>query len=529
MNHKDGWLRGLLLALTLFGGCSSPTVRTSLHERPDIAPTTQPAAVEALELTGAAIEPMYGEVLSVDLPTVVQVAVADNLGIRRARQEVEAMRGRLESARGAALPVLLPTAAFEHVEGTVRATEGNLVGVGFDTFQPSIALQWVLNPGRIIYELVAAKKRLSATQELERAVVLATLETAGVQYYELVLAQARVAAARQAVDESEELLRINRLKVKGGVGVPADELRAEAQLAERQQGLATAVHAFYRASVALAVTLHLDPSVTLVPNVERIAVVDLVRSDLTIETLLEVAVDHRPDLERLRTLLEAASAERGATWWRGFGPGFALNYQYGGITGHADNVVGGQGVPGNLIVNPLSPGGSFSANPVANGLVKEGLLRGSRKGDGDHDRTFGFSDQQRIGAAASWRLSLATFGEIKTADAIQQQVLIDLERRLDTVRAEVVTAAQTSKTQRELIGMARRQVTSAEEALRLTQANLQAGTMTTLDVLQSQDAAARARLHFADAVVRFNQSQVNLLAALGLLDETSLVQSNGES
>ena len=46
--------------------------------------------------------------------------------------------------------------------------------------------------------------------------------------------------------------------------------------------------------------------------------------------------------------------------------------------------------------------------------------------------------------------------------------------------------------------------------------------MTTLDVLQAQDAATQARLRYAAAVVRYNQSQVNLLAALGLLDEGTL-------
>ncbi|MCH8054394.1 MAG: hypothetical protein IH895_10055, partial [Planctomycetes bacterium] len=46
-----------------------------------------------------------------------------------------------------------------------------------------------------------------------------------------------------------------------------------------------------------------------------------------------------------------------------------------------------------------------------------------------------------------------------------------------------------------------------------------AGTMTTLDVLQAQDAASQARLRYAEAVVRYNQSEVDLLASLGLIDE----------
>jgi outer membrane protein TolC len=61
--------------------------------------------------------------------------------------------------------------------------------------------------------------------------------------------------------------------------------------------------------------------------------------------------------------------------------------------------------------------------------------------------------------------------------------------------------------------------------LRLTQENLQAGTGLTVDVLQAEDAADRARYRYAMAIVRYNQSEVNLLAALGLIDQNSLLTS----
>jgi outer membrane protein TolC len=502
-------------------GCRHPGAGIAV-DWPTLSPTTQPAAA-ALELDAAQIQPMYRELMAIDLATIAKVTLADNLEIRRSRREVEGLRGQLESAVGSALPVVVPTALFEHVEGSVRAVEGNIVGVRFNTFQPSIAIQWVVNPGRVIYEIVAAKKRLNATQHQERAVVLETLRLTGIQFYELVLAQAQVAAAQQSVVEAQELLRINRLRARTGTGVPADELRAEARVAERQQDLLSALKAFYDASISLTVTLHLDDStVTLVPKVDRIPPIQLVSDEFTIDQLLQFAVVYRPDLEAVRMLAEAAEADRGATWWGAFGPQFQAAYQYGGITGRANNIVGGEGLPGNLIVNPLSANGSFVANPVANGLIKESLLRGSKRLDSRDDQTFSFSDQQRATAGAGWRLSLSAFGDLKTAKAAEEQIRIDAERQLDRVKAQVVRAEQASKTNRQLIDLADQQITSAEEALRLTQANLEAGTMTTLDVLQSQDAVAQARLRHAEAVVRYNQGQVNLLAAVGLLTEGAL-------
>ncbi len=469
---------------------------------------------------------MYTELLPVNLPTVVRVAAAQNFDIRLAQSFVEASLGEYESAVGGAFPAIVPTAVFEHVEGTVRATEGNLVGVGFDTFQVSAAIRWIVNPGRVIYDIVAAKKRLYATERQEQAVIQETLRRAVVQYYSLAFAQASVSAAHQGVMEADELLRISRLRSQTGAGVLADELRAEARLAERQQDLVSALNQLYNVSVALSLTLHLDSAVTLLPDVNELPPVTLVRADLQIDELLGFAMVFRPDLESVRQIAKAAEAATGSTWWSGFGPELALGYQYGGISGHANNVKGGEGIPSNLNVNPGSPSGSFAGNPLANGLIKEGIIRGSRRLDGRDDRTFGFSDQQRARAGVGWRLSLAAFGDLKTAKAVEKQAMIRAEQMLDVVRAEVVTAQQASVTQDQLVALARRQVTSAEEALRLSEANLRAGSMTTLDVLQAQDAATQARLRYAGAVVGYNQAQVNLLAALGLLSESAFFGSD---
>ncbi len=524
-------LRDYRLLLALFTlafvpiGCQKPTMDL-LPPRPSLASTEVTGDHEPLRLDASHIRPMYTELLPIDLSTVARVATAENFDIRLARSAVEASLGQYESTVGSAFPAIVPTAVFEHVEGTVRATEGNLVGVGFDTFQASAAIQWVVNPGRVIYDIVAAKKRLYASERQEQAVIQKTLRRAVVGYYSLAFAQASVSAANQGVIEADELLRITKIRVQTGTGVLADELRADARLAERKQDLVSALNNLYRESVALSLTLHLDSTVTLLPSASELPPIGLVRDDLEIDELLGFAMAFRPDLESFRQIAQAAEADAGSTWWSGFGPELALSYQYGGIMAQADSVESAEGIPSNLIVNPGSANGSFSGNPVANGFIREGISRGSKRLDGRDNKRYGFSDQQRGRAGVGWRLSLATFGQVKSANAANQQAIIRAEQMLDMVRAEVVTAAQMSKTQEQLVALARQQVTSAEEALRLSEANLSAGAMTTLDVLQAQDAATQARLRYARAVVGYNQSQVNLLASLGLLSEESLLLQN---
>ncbi len=505
-------------------GCSAPQ-RMPQPPRPDVRPEIAKVSDEVLQLDDSQIVPMYTELLPIDLDSVVWTASAENLDILKAREAVEASAGRYESTINSAFPAIVPTALFSHVEGSVRATEGNIVNVGFDTFEASVALQWIVNPGRVINDIVAAKKRLAATEHRELAIQQETVRRAAIEYYALVLAQARIAAAHQGVLEAEELARINRLKEQAGTGVTADRLRAEAQLARRQQDLIVALADFYHRSLDLAVTLRLDPTVTLVPSIDELPPIELVRDDLSIEELLGIAVAFRSDLAAVRELVEAASADHESTWWSGFGPEIALSYEYGGIMGHANNIEGGGGIPSNLIVNPTSPTGTFGSSPFANGVIKEGIQRGSARLDSRSDQSYGFSERQRGLAGAAWRLSLATFGELKTDKAVERTAVLEAQRLLETVGAQVVSAAQDRHATSALIGVSRQEVEAADEALRLSEAHLESGAMTTLDVLQSQEAASRARLAYAEAVVRFNQAHVELLAALGLMSPDSILRN----
>ena len=406
------------------------------------------------------------------MPTVVRVAMARNIDIKAAQQTVEASRGVYESSIGAIFPSLTPNVTALGIQGAISSSTGFAVAAFTHSF-PAGVIQWIINPGQVAYNVIASKRRLEASEEQDQAVVLETTRAAAVQYYDLVLNQAQVSVALQAIKEAEELLRIERLRLKAGTALPADELRAEADLALKQQNLLTALNGFYDASVALTVTLDLDPTVMLVPRAGAIRQATLVQEALPIDDMLVTAVRYRPDLEAVRTLLAAAEADKGATIWGGLGP-------QAQATG---------------VLAPKPPAGRMVDTEYRQPI---------------YNTTAGFN----------W--SLATFGRIKTAVANVNNAALNMDRLLDQVQATVVTAHQASLTNAKLIPKAKQEVTSAEEALRLTQKNLQSGTGLTIDVLQAQDAADQARLRYATALIRYNESQINLLAALGLIDPATV-------
>src|SRR5437588_2260345 len=320
---------GCVCIIASLPGCAAPLAHRA---HPSVAPTTQPSA--SLPADATPVKPMYRELTAVDLATVVKVARARNLDIRQAIERTRAAKGRYESNVEAVVPVIAPSVAYQHLEGVNQNANGTLAVANFNDFLPAISIQWILNPGRVVYDIVASKRRMEASEHQEESVALETTRLAVIQYYDLVLAQARLSVARQAVGEAEELLRLTRSRVEAGTGLPADELRARADLAARQQDLALALNGFYQASVSLTLTLHLDPLVTLVPQTAQTRQITLVREDLPIDSLLEIAADFRPDLQAARTLLRASKADTGAAAWGGLGPQLQAGYTFGGLQAH---------------------------------------------------------------------------------------------------------------------------------------------------------------------------------------------------
>jgi outer membrane protein TolC len=439
---------------------------------PSVAPSTQPTA--SLAIADAQMRPMYRELLPVDLPAVTRVATARSIDIKQAQERVAAAQGRYESSVEAVLPVIAPAFTFQHVEGVNQNANGTLAAANFNNLLPAITLQWIINPGAVVYDIVASKRRLAASREQAQATQLDALRTAAIQYYDLALTQAKVGVTRQAVAQAEEAMRLTGLRVRAGTALQSDEMRARAFLAGRRQDLLLAVNDFYQASVALTVTLDMDPTVTLVPSTGQLAQTTLVRDDLSIDELLGLAVQYRPDLRATRSLLAAVGADKKAVLWGALGPQLQAAYTYGGIKTRASG------------------------------------------------QTFDLQEQQKGSAGVGFALGLSVFGRTKIAQANQRSAALDAERQLIVLRSEVVAAQQASATSAAIIPIAQEQVQSAEESLRLAQANLKAGTLLLLDVLQSEDELDTARLRYAQAVARYNQSQVNLLAALGLLDSENV-------
>jgi outer membrane protein TolC len=442
LRRRQRWQLAILAPVTAaLSGCVDLQALRLPH--PSVAPEQQPAAT--LSVDASRVEPMYHRMFAIDLPTVIRVAMAGNLDIQAAQQRVEASQGAYEASIGGIFPSLTPSITAQRLKGVLGNAAGGFSIASVANVVPAAALEWVINPGQVAYDLIAARRQLEASAQQQQAVEQETARSAAVQYYALVLAQARVAATREALDQALELVRIERLKLQTGTGLPGNEMQAEAAFAAAQEAELNALNGFYDASVALAVTLHLDATTMLVPHIGTMAQTTLVREDMPIDAMLVTAVRYRPDLQAVRSLYLASQADTGSTLWGGLGP---------------------------QVVAQRTFFGAPPANQAADTLYT----------------------QQTYSATVGFNLSAEIFGRIKTATANARIAGIDVDAQLDKVRAAVVSAHQASITAAKLIPIADREVSSAKEALRLTQENRKNGTGLTIDVLQADAAAVRHRL-----------------------------------
>jgi len=484
MNKTVAGLLSCLCACCL-SACSQDFKIASNHADVSLLPSGE-AASPHFHLDRAHVPAMYRELMSINLAAVVKVAQADNLDIKIARQQVRKSRGQLASSVGAAFPVLAPTAIFNYNSGVARSTGGNIVTADFRSISPAAAIQWVINPGRVIYNIVAAKKRLNASRAQQAVVIQQTMENGAIEYYQLVQAQADVVAARDAEADAEELLRFAKLRLKAGTAIPADVASAEAEVASRRQGVLLALNRFYHYSTDLAITLNMDPAVTLVPSVNSLKANRLVRTSISIGRLLKLAVKYRPDLQRVRELVRAAQADGGAIAWGDLGPTLTTGYKVGDIDGRYYNVTG-------------------KGPPVS--------------------QNYGLHGYQNFQAGGGWQLGLSTFGDIQTAKARERIAEIRANKQLALVEATVVKALQDSRTNAELIPIAADQVRSAQYALNIIKVNYRAGTVTSLEVLVAESQLAQAQRDYAAAIAHFNQSQIAIVGAVGLVSDKAILGS----
>jgi outer membrane protein TolC len=266
--------------------------------------------------------------LSIDLPTSLALAGARNLDVREAKARLAEQKARSEQALGALMP-----SAYGSMLTFGQKTSGSTLGFftdlgrSFDRVNGAGGVDLSVNPAQAMFEALAAHRTVNAATSDSLNVTQATLAKAAIGYFALEQAQATVKIAEQALDSSRELERVTRDRQSLGSGLKVDVLRAHARVASDALRLSQAGEAMRNASIQLALTLKLDPKVTLLPSETSVWRRTLIEPSVSLDDLIRRALASRPTLEAQSERVMASEQHRNAAWSSALAPSAFANYQ----------------------------------------------------------------------------------------------------------------------------------------------------------------------------------------------------------
>jgi len=429
--------------------------------------TTNSGDLEALHGGDQVTNTVY----PIDLPSALRLAGARNLDVQIARERFLEAEANRQSAVEQFLPWIAPGIGFHRRDGVAQAVPSGVISdAHFQSYSPGVTLTAQLVLGDAIYNSLAAKQLVKASDQALETQRQQTVLSAAQGYFDLVKAKALLEVVRQAIRISEDYQQQLHVGVSSGIAFRGDELRVQTQTEQYRITLEQALEQERVAGVNLAQTLHLDSRIALAPQSTGLEAIALFPTNASMNALVDQALRMRPELKDSEAFLAATRANKKGAVYGPWIPSVGAQIFAGGLGGGPDSGPSTLDTEADYLVGlswRIGPGGLFDAG--------------------------------RINAAKA-KLAAAGYADSKLKDVIISEVVATLVRVNST-------AAQ--------IQLAERNLNTASETLRLTQERKQFGVGAVLEDIQAQQALTQARSAYVTALAEYNKAQYALNRAVG--------------
>jgi len=433
-------------------------------------PSPQLTVAAALLLSGALAHAQSATRLTVE--QAVQEAFRVNDQLRAAQARAEAAGDTSRSVRGNLLPALSATEQWQHYDApfvinlsgqpgqgvTVRNINANTLGVAAN--QPLLGLV------RLGFGLASANHSADASHSDAQAVAASLGEQVRTTYLRLFEALAQQSIAQTSVEQLQKQVQDAEARYRAGTITNADLLRFKTAAANAQQQFIQAQTEALVDRQALLTYLARnpeDPSIEFVEpeELERVAAEPVPQP---VDSLINQSLAERPEVRRAQSQAEAARDNDKAA--------------YAALLPELNVQAAYQWTKGQLF---------FPENSAYIGVLV----------------SWPFWNWGATYYAARSAEQQANAAEALSQDA-RRQAAYEVSSRYVQLKAQFV-AVQVAETA----------IASAEEAYRVTDAQVRAGIGTTTDLLDAQSALTTARLNLARARYERAVARVALDRAVG--------------
>jgi multidrug efflux system outer membrane protein len=453
-------LISFLLGLLLLGCVVGPNYQRPSVETP---PSWRFEEKEAREVANTAWWEQFDDAV---LNELIQTALAENKDLKIAAARVEEFMGRYVTTRSA----LFPQVGAGASAGRNRMTEkgyaplSSAISNPYDSYQVFLNASWEIDLwGKLRRATEAARADLLSTEEGRRAVILTLVTSAANAYVNLSDLDKQIEIARRTAKSREEYYDLFKLRFRVGVISETELYQAKS---EYEQALATIPFlekAIAQQENALSVILGRNPGA--VPRGKTIDefVLPAVPAGLPSDLLV-----NRPDIRQAEQNLIAANARIGVARAQYF-PSISLTGLFGSASTNLSDLFSGPAKIWNFTV-PLTA-------PIFTG----GAIR----------------------------------GQVRSAEAVQQQALLSYQQSIQASFRDVEDALIDQMKSREQFEVQARQVESLRNYARLARLRFDNGYTSYIEVLDAERSLFNAELSLAQTKGVFFQALVNLYKAMG--------------
>lgn len=411
----------------------------------------------------------------INLETVIKLVEDQNLLIAKDRKNTEIFKSRYRQRQAALLPSIEGSLNQSRLEGGQQVFGGEVFTVVRTTVQPQLTASWTLYPGgKNIYEMLAAKRREQSAGFLLKETYQEQLAGAAQDYYKLLAAHLKKGVIVRSLLQAEEQVKLNEAKVKAGNGIPLDLSRARTNYAQQVSNLLQAETAIIQAEQDLLNRLNLDSSLHLVPDVAEAQRRELVSDERTVQAWLAESLPSHPSLQNMQAELKALGMDYKATR------------------------------------SDLIPSVTVRAYTNGTGPDWNSLTRTSYGGFSVNMNLF-----ENLGLQVPLRM--------QEKKKLVEQKTLELQNLTRNIESQVVSAYLSSQNYKSAIEAAQQEVDAAQESYDLAVGRFKAGYGINLDVLDAGAALETARNNLVQAILNYNQAQVQLVQALGKVSPDTLL------
>jgi outer membrane protein TolC len=470
---------------TATAGARAQKPSTSARPRSDEA--VKPAADDQkIQVPSPAVIPPPSGEYPIDLATALRLADVANPTIGRARTMIlEALALQL-TARTLLVPSLNGGGNYHGHNGNLQRSSGRILNVSSQSLYigagaRTLAAESMAIPGVMIFspltdawfEPLAARQRLAGARFHARATENDILMDVAVLHLELLGNDAILEAQRLSETQAYDIVRVTRDYAITGQGRKADADRAESEWRYRRADVQKAEEELGVTAARLAARLNLDPSMRLHPAGGPLVPLDLIALDTPQEELIQVAIQNRPDLAARSAEIGELEAHKMQEIARPFLPIVWLGFS-GGVFGGGSN-----------LVPPLV--GNFGGRTDFDVRLYWTLLN----------------------------LGAGNVALIRQREAQVGQAVAERARMLNRARSEVSAALADAKAARNQIAVARREQATSHPGFHEDLARSRQNLGRVIEVMNSLNLLADARVNLIRSLVRYDQAQFRLWVALG--------------